>query len=86
MKESKSTVTFAELPDTINPYDYADWRGVGENTAREMFNSKGFPRLKGTGVKQLADKRAVLLYELGLSEEDKKEVLKEIARTLAVGG
>ena len=37
---------------------------------------------KGTGVKQLADKRAVLLYELGLKEEEKQEVLKEIARQI----
>lgn len=82
MKEKKSTKKYEELPDTITPYDYADWRGVGENTARNIFNSKGFPRLQGTGVKQLADKRAVYLYELGLNEEDKKEVLKEIAREI----
>lgn len=82
MKEKKSTKTYEELPDTITPYDYADWRGVGEATARNIFNSKGFPRLKGTGVKQLADKRAVYLYELGLTEEDKREVLKEMARKI----
>ena len=82
MKEKKSTKRFAELPDTITPFDYAEWRGCGENKAREIFNSKGFPRIKGVGVKQLADKRAVYLYELGLSEEDKKEVLKEMARQI----
>lgn len=82
MQEKKSTKTFTELPDTITPYDYAEWRGCGENKAREIFNSKGFPRIQGVGVKQLADKRAVYLYELGLSEEDKKEVLKEIARQI----
>ena len=82
MESRKSTKTFNELPDTITPYDYADWRGVGESTARNIFNSKGFPRVKGTGVKQLADKRAVLLYELGLKEEEKQEVLKEIARQI----
>lgn len=82
MKEKKSTKKYSELPDTITPFDYAEWRGVGENTAREIFNSKGFPRLKGTGVKQLADKRRVLLYELGLSEEQMSEVLKEMARAI----
>lgn len=82
MQEKKYTKTFNELPETITPYDYADWRGVGENTARNIFNSKGFPRLQGTGVKQLADKRAVLLFELGLKEEEKQEVLKEIARQI----
>lgn len=82
MKIKKSTVTFESLPDTITPYDYADWRGIGENKAREIFNSKGFPRIEGTGVKQIADKRAVYLYELGLNEEDRKEVLKEMARKI----
>ena len=82
MESRKSIKTFNELPDTITPYDYADWRGVGEGKAREIFNSKGFPRIKGTGAKQLADKRAVLLYELGLKEEEKQEVLKEIARQI----
>ena len=82
MKEKKPTKNYTDLPDTITPFDYADWRGVGENTAREIFNSKGFPRLKGTGVKQLADKRRVLLYELGLTEEQMSEVLKEMARAI----
>ena len=82
MQERKPTKTYLELNDTITPLDYAEWRGVGGNTARNIFNSKGFPRIQGTGVKQVADKRAVLLYELGLSEEDRKEVLKELARQI----
>ena len=82
MQEKKSTTKYEDLPDTITPFDYADWRGCGENKAREIFNSKGFPRIKGTGVKQLADKRAVLLFELGLKDEEKIEVLKEIARAI----
>lgn len=82
MQIKTSTKTYKDLPETITPLDYADWRGIGENKAREIFNCKGFPRIKGTGVKQLADKRAVLLYELGLKEEEKQEVLKEIARQI----
>lgn len=82
MKEKKSLRTYEELPDTITPLDYAEWRGVGESTARNIFNMKDFPRIKGTGVKQLADKRAVYLFELGLKEEEKQEVLKEIARKI----
>jgi hypothetical protein len=82
MQEKKPTKTYDELPETITPYDYADWRGVGESTARNIFNMKDFPRIKGTGVKQLADKRAVYLFELGLKEEEKQEVLKEIARKI----
>ena len=60
----------------------ANGEEYGETKAREIFNSKGFPRIKGAGVKQLADKRAVYLFELGLSEEDKKEVLKEMAKEI----
>ena len=76
MQEKKSSKNYDELPETITPYDYADWRGIGENKAREIFNMPNFPRIKGTGVKQLADKRAVLLFDLNLSEEDKKEINK----------
>lgn len=82
MKSKKSTVKYEDLPDTITPLDYAKWRGVGDITARNIFNSKGFPRLQGTGVKQLADKRAVFLYELGLNEEDRKTLLKEMAKEI----
>lgn len=82
MQTKKTTVTFQDLPDTISPIDYANWRGIGENKAREIFNSKGFPRLQGTGVKQLADKVAVRLYDLGLKEEEKQTVLKEIAKKI----
>ena len=83
MQVRKSTVTYTSLPDTITPYDYADWRGIGENKAREIFNSKGFPRIKGTGVKQVADKRAVLLYELGI--ENAQEIIKEVAKEFVKG-
>ena len=82
MQIKKPTKIYEDLPETITPLDYAEWRGIGENKAREIFNSKGFPRIQGTGVKQIADKRAVYLYELGLTEEDKKEVLKEMARQI----
>lgn len=82
MQIKKSKKIFSELPDTITPHDYADWRGIGENKAREIFNRKDFPRIKGTGVKQVADKRAVLLYDLGLKEEDRVDMLKEIAKEM----
>lgn len=82
MQVKKPIITFEELPETISPMDYANWRGIGENKAREIFNRKDFPRLKGTGVKQLADKRSVLLYDLGLKEEEKQTVLKEIAKEI----
>ncbi len=82
MQIKTPTKKYEDLPETITPFDYAEWRGIGENKAREIFNRKDFPRLKGTGVKQLADKRAVILYDLGLSQEEKTEVLQEIARKI----
>lgn len=44
MQIKKPTKTFKELPDTITPYDYAEWRGIGENKAREIFNSNRFSK------------------------------------------
>ena len=82
MQTRKPTITFNDLPETITPLDYANWRGIGESKAREIFNRKDFPRLKGTGVKQLADKRAVYLYDLGLKPEEMQTVLKEIAKEI----
>lgn len=82
MQIKKPTITFNDLPETITPLDYAEWRGIGESKAREIFNRKDFPRLKGTGVKQLADKTAVRLYDLGLKDEEKQAVLKEIAKQI----
>lgn len=82
MQIKKPTTTFKDLPETISPLDYANWRGIGESKAREIFNRKDFPRLKGTGVKQLADKRAVYLYDLGLKPEEMQTVLKEIAKEI----
>lgn len=82
MQIKTSTKKYTELPDTITPLDYAEWRGIGENKAREIFNRKDFPRIQGTGVKQIADKRAVLVYELGLTSEDRKEILKEMAKSI----
>ena len=78
----KTTITFNDLPDTITPIDYMQWRGCGRATADAVFHAKDFPRIQNTGTKLMADKRAVLLYELGLSEEDRKELLKEMAREI----
>lgn len=74
-----SEVKYEDLPDTINYKDYARWRKCGINSALEKFHSKGFPLINGVGTKLLADKRAVLLYELGLSEKDKTELLHNIS-------
>lgn len=82
MQVKTPTKTYAELNETITPLEYAEWRGIGENKAREIFNRADFPRIQGTGVKQLADKRAVLLYDLGLTAEEKQQILKEVAMAI----
>ena len=35
MQEKKSILNYENLPETITPYDYADWRGIGENKGIE---------------------------------------------------
>ncbi len=64
------TMTWEEAPDTINPEIYARIRGIGAQTARDIFNSKGFPRIDGAGTKQIADKTAVRLYDMGLNPKE----------------
>ena len=78
----KTLIRYEDLPDTITPIDYMKWRGCGRATADAVFHAKDFPRLRNTGTKLLADKRAVLLYEMGLSKENIECVLKEIAKEM----
>lgn len=57
---------WSDLPDIITPLDLMKVLPVGETTARNMFNAKDFPRIKHTGVKQIADKEAVRYWCMGL--------------------
>lgn len=82
MQEKKPKITWNEAPDIINPYDLADILGIGENKARDIFNSKDFPRIKGTGVKQIADKQAVRLWCMNINITT--EVLNDIIQTLKI--
>lgn len=82
MKETKPTKKYEDLPDTIGIEDYMEWRGVGKPIASAVFHSNGFPRIQNTGNKLLADKRAVFVHELQLKEDEKQELLKEIARKI----
>lgn len=82
-KKEEEFITFEELPDTLTPEDYSKWRRIGEPSARNRFHAQGFPLIFGDGSsRQIADKRAVLLYELGLKEEDRKEVLKQLVKEM----
>lgn len=74
--------SYEELPDTIGVLDYMEWRNCGRCTADAVFHAKGFPRIPNAGTKLIADKRAVLLFEMGLSEENLQIVLKEVAQKI----
>lgn len=71
MKVKKSNKKWEDLPEVITPIDYADVMGIGEQKAREFFKSKGFPRLPGTGVKQLAYRDLVKRFSEGKPLEEK---------------
>ena len=64
------SIKFEELPDTITPDDYAKWRSIGVDQARNRFHAKGFPMLNIAGNRLIADKRAVLMYELNIEPKD----------------
>jgi len=76
MKVKKSKMKFEDLPDTITPEIYSDWRGIGVVKARERFHSYGFPLIKDCGANLIADKRAVFIHEFGTDEETKKQLLE----------
>ena len=64
------SIKFDELPDTITPEYYAKWRGIGVDNARNRFHTKGFPILDVAGNRLIADKRAVLMFELNIEPKD----------------
>ena len=78
MKVKKSKMKFEDLPDTITPEMYSDWRGIGVVKARERFHSYGFPLIKDCGANLIADKRAVFIHEFGIDEETKKQLLEKL--------
>lgn len=78
MKVKKSKIKFEELPDTITPELYSDWRGIGVVKARERFHSFGFPLIQNCGANLIADKRAVFIYEFGVDDETKRVLLEKI--------
>ncbi|MGN1271457.1 MAG: hypothetical protein ACI4UX_05815 [Clostridia bacterium] len=59
------TMNWDEAPDTITPEVYAKIRGHSEQWARDRFNEKDFPKLESG--KQIADKTAVRLYDMGIN-------------------
>jgi hypothetical protein len=71
-----------DLPDVITPLDLMKVLPIGEATARNMFNAEDFPRIKHTGVKQIADKEAVRYWCMGLDVgvEVVNKILEKIDR------
>ena len=83
-QEKNKRIEFKNLPDTIGVKEYMSWRNCGRKTADEVFHSKNFPRLPHTGNRLMADKYAVLAYELGISMnlnmEDTQQLLISIIK------
>lgn len=84
MVKKEATKNFKDLPDTITPVEYMEWRGCGRATADAVFHARDFPRIPNTGTKLIADKRAVLLYDMGLKGENLQIVLEGIAKEILV--
>lgn len=61
----QATLNWEDAPDTLTPEMYAKIRGHSVQWARDRFNEKGFPRIESG--KQIADKRAVMLYDMGIN-------------------
>ena len=74
-------IKFEDLPDTITPEDYANWRGIGKENARTYFHRKGFPRLLNAGNRLIADKRAVLFFDLGLNGKDIQDAVSTLGKS-----
>lgn len=75
MKKCESTLNWNDAPDTITPIHLAKILGCGNNTARNIFNAKDFPRIKYTGVKQIADKEMVHLWIKGVDTTSSANVM-----------
>ena len=41
MQKKKSFLSYVDLPETITPYDYANWRGIGE---KKKINKKCYKK------------------------------------------
>ena len=81
--KDKDRIYFRNLPETITPEIYAEWRNIGLHKARERFHSRGFPLIEGMGTKLIADKRAVMLFDLGLNDKQRAMIYHEIAEQIS---
>lgn len=75
-KKIEASMTWEEAPDTIGPDELAKILGVGEPSARNKFDEKGFPRIPGLGNLRKADKQAARLYLQGINiKANQKEAM-----------
>lgn len=58
-------MNWEDAPDTITPEIYAKIRKHSVQWARDRFNKNDFPKLESG--KQIADKTAVKLYDMGIN-------------------
>lgn len=77
MKVKKSNIKFEDLPDTITPEIYSDWRGIGIVKARERFHSLNFPLIKIVELILLQIKEQYLFMSFVQMMKLKKYYLKK---------
>ena len=89
-KKLKAIKNWDEIPDMMEPQDYADVMGCSVKTAREKFNSRGFPKItngrvnkhevmKFLGIKNDSNESAVIALLLEM-QKDIKELKQEQLR------
>ena len=61
------TMTWEDAPDTITPDELSKILGIGEASARNKFDEKGFPKISGLGNLRKADKNMARLYLQGVN-------------------
>lgn len=69
------TLTWDKAPDTLTIDEYAEVSRIGKATARLNFDKEDFPKIDA-GNRQLVDKTAARLYNMGISTKQcKKETI-----------
>lgn len=92
-KKLKAIKNWDEIPDMMEPQDYADVMGCSVKTAREKFNSRGFPKItngrvnkyevmKFLGIKNNDSNESAVLALLIEMQKDIKELKQEQTRKL----
>lgn len=70
----KSTMTWKDAPDIIGIEEIMKILGIGEPAARELFETKNFPKIEGIGNTRKAEKEAVKLFLQGFKIKENSKI------------